>query len=137
MDGFVTFEEVDSGSASSMGVSVSVVALLIECWCIANLQWVSYQSDHAPTLWECVARNVRAYLMTLWMSGMLKGQTAGEAFTVQCDDTTISPGDIGDGIITCRVGVAPVNASEFVHFIIRIRLIIPGHPGSGHLQQKA
>jgi hypothetical protein len=133
MAGFVTFDEVDRGSPSSMGVSVSVVALLIECWCIANLQWVRHQGDHGPALWGGVVRHLRGYLLALWVSGILKGQTAGEAFSVKCDDTTMSPEDVANGMLICRVKVAAVNPSEFVHFLIRIRLIISGHPRDGHL----
>jgi hypothetical protein len=34
MDGFVTFEEAEPGTPSSMGLSVSVVALMMECSCL-------------------------------------------------------------------------------------------------------
>ena len=89
MDGFMTFDEVEPGMPSSLGVNVSVVARMMECWCLANLQWVRDQCNQCASIWEGVVRHMRGYLIALWVSCMLKGKTAGQAF-VHRDDTTMS-----------------------------------------------
>ena len=122
MHGFVTVEEVDSLNAPSVGISASITTILIECWCLTQLQWVTYETDNVPALWERVVRHVRAYLLGLWASWMLTGKSSEEAFVVRCDHTTMTPADIRDGYLICLVGVATVKPSEFVHYHIRIRL---------------
>lgn len=122
MHGFVTVEEVDAVGPSSVGIIASITPTLLECWCLTQLQWVMYETDNAPELWERVVRHVRAYLLGLWASWMLTGKSSEEAFVVRCDQTTMTPADIRDGYLICLVGVATVKPSEFVHYHIRIRL---------------
>ena len=122
MHGFVAVEEVDSVGPSPVDIIASITPTLIECWCLTQLQWVTYETDNTPELWERVVRHVRAYLLGLWASWMLTGKSSEEAFVVQCDHATMTPADIRDGYLICLVGVATVKPSEFVHYRIRIRL---------------
>lgn len=126
----VTVEEVDSGSPSSIGISVYITATLIECWCLTQLQWVMYETDNVPALWDRVVKHVTGYLLELWASWMLIGKSPQEGFFVRCDHTTMTPADIRDGYLICLVGVAPVKPSEFVHYRIRIRLKSRQSPSS-------
>jgi phage tail sheath protein FI len=122
MHGYVAVEEVNSGGTSPVGISVSITRELIECWCVTQLQWVAYETNNASPLWDQVVQNIRGYLLALWATGMLRGDTTKESFVVKCDQTTMTQADIREGNLICQIGVAPVKASEFVHYRIRIRL---------------
>lgn len=126
MHGYVAVEEVDSGDTSLVGINVSITRELIETWCLTQLQWIAYETNNGPPLWDQVILNVRGYLLALWATGMLRGDTTKESFVVKCDHTTMTPADIREGLLICQIGVAPVKPSEFVHYRIRIRL----HPRS-------
>jgi len=128
MYGFVAIEEVDSADPSSVGISASITGILIECWCLSQLQWVTYETDNVSSLWERVVRHVRGYLLALWASGMLKGNTSQEAFVIRCDQTTMTQGNIREGNLVILLGVAPLKPSEFVHYRIRIRLKSVSNP---------
>ena len=54
----------------------------------------------------------------VWRSGALMGLTAGEAFFVKCDRTTMTQDDIDNGRLICYIGIAPVKPAEFVIFRI-------------------
>ena len=122
MNGVVTVEEVDSEGPSSVGIMASITATLIECWCLTQLQWVTYETDNGPALWARVVKQLTGYLFGLWTSWMLTGKSSQEAFFVRCDHTTMTAADIRDGYLICLIGVATVKPSEFVHYRIRIRL---------------
>lgn len=118
----ITLEEVDSENPATEGISTALTRELIETWCVTQLQWVAYEIDNAPALWEQVDRHIRGYLCALWASGMLRGNSTKEAFLVKCDRTTMTQTDIRDGNLICEVRVAPVRPSEFVQYRIRVRL---------------
>jgi phage tail sheath protein FI len=46
------------------------------------------------------------------------GTTPDEAFFVKCDETTMTPDDIGNGRLIILIGIAPVKPAEFVIFRI-------------------
>ncbi len=107
----ITLEEVDSENPATEGISTALTRELIETWCVTQLQWVAYEIDNAPALWEQVDRHIRGYLCALWASGMLRGNSTKEAFLVKCDRTTMTQTDIRDGNLICEVRVAPVRPS--------------------------
>ncbi|MBK8277232.1 MAG: hypothetical protein IPK92_15800 [Nitrospira sp.] len=55
------------------------------------------------------------------MKDTIRGRSAQEAFFLRCDHTTMTQSEIGNGLLICDVGMAPVNPSEFVVFRILIR----------------
>jgi phage tail sheath protein FI len=118
----ITLEEVDSENPATEGISTALTRELIETWCVTQLQWLAYEIDNAPALWEQVDRHIRGYLCALWASGMLRGNSTKEAFLVKCDRTTMTQTDIRDGNLICEVRVAPVRPSGFVQYRIRVRL---------------
>lgn len=128
MHGLVAVEEIDSADPSSVGISASITAILIECWCLTQLQWVTFEADNVSPLWERVVRHVRGYLLALWASGMLRGNTSQEAFVVKCDQTTMTQADIREGNLILLIGVAPLKPSEFVRYRIRVRLKSVSNP---------
>src|SRR5262249_12067702 len=90
-------------------------------WCMTQLLWVTFETANVPTLWEQVTRHIRGYLMALWATGMLQGNTTKESFIVKCDQTTMTQAEMRDGHLICHVGMAPVKPSEFIFYSIRIR----------------
>jgi hypothetical protein len=80
-------------------------------------QWAVFEpNDH--TLWKKLTRDVRAYLLRVWRSGALFGQTAEEAFYVRCDTQTNPRYLIDAGQVNIEVGICPVKPAEFVVFNI-------------------
>lgn len=120
MDEWITLEEIDSDSVP--GISAAIARELLEAWCRTHLLWVTFETANVPALWSRVTRHVHGYLTTLWLTGMLCGDTAKESFVVTCDQTTMTQAEMNEGHLICQVGVAPVRSSEFIHYRIRIQL---------------
>jgi phage tail sheath protein FI len=80
-------------------------------------QWVVFEPN-SPSLWGSVTRNITAFLLMVWRSGALFGNTPEEAFFVKVDAEN-NPEEVRNvGQLIIEVGVAPVRPAEFV--IIRI-----------------
>lgn len=78
-------------------------------------QWSVFEPN-SPELWAKIRRNVTAFLMTVWRSGALFGNTPEEAFYVKCDEETNPPETRAIGQVVTEIGVAPVRPAEFVIF---------------------
>jgi len=61
---------------------------------------------------------VSAFLFTQWRDGALVGRRPEDAYTVRCDETTMTVDDIQNGRLICEIGVAIVRPAEFVIFRI-------------------
>ena len=118
---YVSVEEVEAGIPSGPAIGIGVTSVLLETWCVHELQWVVYEPN-TPPVWEQVVRHLRGYLGTLWVSGALQGDKARKAFFVTCDQSTMTPEDILNGHMVCLVGLAPVTPAEFVLYRIHIHL---------------
>jgi phage tail sheath protein FI len=108
----VTVEHVETGIPSGSSIGIFVTSVMLETWCIHELQWVVY-SRNTPPVWEQVVRHLRGYLGCLWVSEALQGGTASDAFFVTCDQSTMTPEDILHGHLICLVGLALVTPGEF------------------------
>ncbi len=84
-------------------------------------EWVVFEPNNEQ-LWGAVARNIRAYLKTLYTQGALKGKTPEEAFYVRCDASTNPPENIDLGVVTIEIGIAPVKPAEFIQINIQQQL---------------
>lgn len=84
-------------------------------------EWVVFEPNNEQ-LWGSIARNIRAYLKTLYNQGALKGRTPEEAFYVRCDATTNPPENIDLGIVTIEIGIAPVKPAEFIQINIQQKM---------------
>jgi uncharacterized protein len=82
-----------------------------------STRWVVFEPNDR-TLWKSIERDIRAFLTLLWRDGALMGRTPDEAFFVQCDEETNPVEAIDAGIVTTRIGLAPVKPAEFVVFKI-------------------
>jgi phage tail sheath protein FI len=84
---------------------------------LLGTQWAVFEPNDR-SLWEKLKRDVRAFLVRVYMDGALFGATPAEAFYVKCDDENnpLETRDVGQVIV--EVGIAPVKPAEFV--IIRL-----------------
>jgi hypothetical protein len=78
-------------------------------------QWTVFEPN-SPELWAKIRRNVTAFLMTVWRSGALFGNTPEQAFYVKCDEETNPPELREQGQVVTEIGVAVVKPAEFVIF---------------------
>jgi phage tail sheath protein FI len=98
-------------------INVRRLFLVIEQSILAGTQWCVFEPND-QNLWKKIVRNVRAYLMTVWRSGALFGETPEQAFFVKCDSETNPPELIDMGQVNISIGIAPVKPAEFVIFKI-------------------
>jgi phage tail sheath protein FI len=98
-------------------INVRRLFIMIEQSIMVGSQWSVFEpNDH--TLWKKLTRDVRAYLMRVWRSGALFGQTPEEAFYVKCDEETNPRYLIDAGQVNVQIGICPVKPAEFVVFSI-------------------
>jgi uncharacterized protein len=98
-------------------VNVRRLFLMIEQNLDKELQSLVFEPNN-PQLWREIRRSVSGFLDRLWQLGMLDGDTAADAYTVRCDDSTNPPWETEQGRVTCVIGVQPPYPAEFV--IVRI-----------------
>jgi phage tail sheath protein FI len=98
-------------------VNVRRLFIFVEESIDQGTQWVVFEPNDFAT-WAAVTRTITNFLTTVWRSGALMGLTAGEAFFVKCDRTTMTQDDIDNGRLICYIGIAPVKPAEFVIFRI-------------------
>lgn len=98
-------------------INVRRLFIMIEQSIMIGSQWAVFEpNDH--TLWKKLTRDVRSYLMRVWRSGALFGQTPEEAFYVKCDEETNPRYLIDAGQVNVQIGICPVKPAEFVIFTI-------------------
>ena len=98
-------------------INVRRLFIMVEQSIMMGSQWAVFEpNDH--TLWKKLTRDVRAYLMRVWRSGALFGQTPEEAFYVKCDSETNPRYLIDAGQVNVQIGICPVKPAEFVIFSI-------------------
>ena len=96
-------------------INVRRLFLYVEKSIDHGTQWVVFEPNN-DDLWASVRRNLSNFLVRIWKSGALLGQTAADAFFVKCDRTTMTPDDLDNGRLICYVGIAPTKPAEFVIF---------------------
>jgi len=80
-------------------------------------QWVVFEPNDSK-LWKRVTTNITAFLMRIWRTGALMGNSPEEAFFVKCDAETNPPEVVDAGQLICEIGLCPVKPAEFVIFRI-------------------
>jgi hypothetical protein len=98
-------------------INVRRLFIMVEQSIMLGSQWAVFEPND-QTLWKKLTRDVRAYLMRVWRSGALFGQTPEEAFYVKCDTETNPRYLIDAGQVNVQVGICPVKPAEFVVFSI-------------------
>lgn len=99
-------------------INVRRLFLFVEESIDEGTQWVVFEPNDEST-WTRVRQSVRNFLLLVWRSGALQGETEELAFYVKCDRTTMTQADIDAGRLICEVGIAPVKPAEFVIFRIQ------------------
>jgi len=98
-------------------VNVRRLFIMIEQSILQGMQWAVFEPND-KFLWSKLTRDVRAYLLRVWRSGALFGNTPEEAFYVKCDTETNPRYLIDAGQVNVQVGICPVKPAEFVIFSI-------------------
>ncbi len=106
-----------SSDASWRYINVRRLFNMVEESIERGTQWVVFEpNDHK--LWKRVTRDITAFLMRVWRTGALFGESPEQAFFVKCDDETNPPEVIDAGQMICEIGMCPVKPAEFVIFRI-------------------
>jgi len=98
-------------------INVRRLFIMVEQSILIGSQWAVFEPNDM-TLWKKLTRDVRAYLMRVWRSGALFGQTPEEAFYVKCDTETNPRYLVDAGQVNVQIGICPVKPAEFVIFTI-------------------
>ena len=102
-------------------IPVRRLALFIEESLFRGTKWVVFEPNDEP-LWAQVRLDIGAFMHGLFRQGAFAGQTAKDAYFVQCDSNTNPQADIDNGILNVVVGFAPLKPAEFV--VITIQQIV-------------
>ncbi len=106
-----------SSETSWMFLNVRRLMCMIEQALEVALQWAVFEPNNFY-LWHKITLSANNFLNALWMQGALVGNTAAEAFFVQCNQKTNPIEATSQGQMLAVVGVAPTRPAEFVIFRI-------------------
>jgi phage tail sheath protein FI len=73
-----------------------------------------------PELWSDIRRRMGALLTDFYRAGALLGETPAAAFSVRCDESTMTPNDIDNGRLIATVEFSPAIPVG----LIRVRLAL-------------
>lgn len=76
--------------------------------------------NNGPVLWRRVTRALETLLTGLFELGAFRGETAAEAFRVQCDATTTAPQDLDAGRVVARVSFAPAQPVGWITVVLTL-----------------
>lgn len=94
-------------------VPVRRMALFLKRSMRPGLLWAVYEPNDNE-LWEQIRINITSFMLSLFQQGAFQGASPDEAFVVQCDRETNPQELVDQGIVTARVGFAPLKPAEFV-----------------------
>ncbi|MBS0426968.1 MAG: phage tail sheath family protein [Proteobacteria bacterium] len=95
-------------------VSLRRYADALEASLDAGLRWVAFEPQ-GEALWTQVRTSVDEFLRGQWREGALQGSRASEAWYVRCGPgSTLTADDVAQGRVVCEIGVALLQAAEFV-----------------------
>lgn len=92
---------------------VKRTALFIEQTLYQNTQWVVFEPNAEQT-WSQIRLDIGAFMHDLYTKGAFGGESAKEAYLVQCDHLNNTPYYRDRGILNILVGFQPVQPAEFV-----------------------
>lgn len=99
-------------------VPVRRLGMFIEVSITRGLQWAEVVDNGEP-LWAKVRERVEHFMHGLFLRRALQGRRPQESYFVRCDETTMSPQDLEQGVLVVQVGFAPLRPAEFVIIMIR------------------
>ncbi|HKV95720.1 MAG TPA: phage tail sheath subtilisin-like domain-containing protein [Candidatus Angelobacter sp.] len=102
-------------------IAVRRFIIFVEQSLQAGLQGAVFETN-GPTLWMSIRGTIANFLRSQWAAGTLIGARPDQAFSVRCDNTTMTQADIDAGRVIIQVGLAPHKPGEFVHLKITVQL---------------
>lgn len=76
-------------------------------------QWITFEPNNAA-LRRQLRQSLNNYLLSLYRSGVFKGESAEHAFFVRCDEQNNPERTIEQGQLIADIGVAPAEPTEFI-----------------------
>jgi phage tail sheath protein FI len=104
-----------SSDSSFKYVNVRRLFIFVEESIKNATNWVVFEPN-GTDLWAKVQMTISSFLDGLYQSGMLAGDSPGEAFFVDIGPSTMTRDDIENGRLICNIGIAPIKPAEFVIF---------------------
>src|SRR5688572_725441 len=102
-----------AGGTAWRYINVRRLLLFVEESIGKGLRWAPFEPNDVK-LWSELQRAVNAFLVGVWRSGGLVGETAQEAFYVRVDEALNPPSERALGRVVIEIGIAPVTPAEFV-----------------------
>jgi hypothetical protein len=106
-----------SSDSSWIFMNVRRLMCMIEQAMELSLQWAVFEPNNFY-LWQKVTLAATTFLNNLWAQGALVGNSAAQAFFVQCNQQTNPLAATSQGQMQAVIGVAPTQPAEFVIFRI-------------------
>lgn len=106
-----------SSDTSWTFLNVRRLMCMIEQAMELSLQWAVFEPNNFY-LWQKVTLAATTFLNNLWAQGALVGNSAAQAFFVQCNQQTNPLAATSLGQMQAVIGVAPTRPAEFVIFRI-------------------
>jgi phage tail sheath protein FI len=85
---------------------------------LRGTRWAVFEPND-QALWAQLRLSIEGFMHQLFRQGAFAGSSPQEAYFVKCDADTTTQADIDAGIVTVRIGFAPVKPVEFVVLTIR------------------
>lgn len=80
-----------------------------------TLKWAVFEPNTVMTR-HAIATSIASFLNQLWRMGILRGTSAGAAYSVKCDLENNPDEDRHNGKFVADIGVAPSEPYEFIFF---------------------
>lgn len=111
-------------------LSIRRTLMYVTRLCVEATNFAVFRPNNAD-LWSQITSILTDELATLQQGGMLKGATAAEAFSVQCNSENNTPNSVANGVVNVEVGVALNTPGEYI--LIQIGQLASGATTSDSL----
>jgi hypothetical protein len=81
---------------------------------LEEITQIAIFENNNSTLWATLSAIVTQYLQGIWQQGVLQGDTADQAYFVECDSGNNTPTSIASGEVHIQVGLALNSPAEFI-----------------------
>lgn len=93
-------------------VGVRRLSLFIEESLYRGTKWAVFEPNDEP-LWSQIRLSLGSFMNQLYRQGAFQGSPK-DAYFVQCDASTTTQTEVGQGVVNIVVGFAPLKPAEFV-----------------------
>jgi hypothetical protein len=81
---------------------------------LEQITQIAIFENNNSTLWATLSAIVTQYLQGIWQTGVLQGDTAEQAYYVQCDSGNNTATSVASGEVHVQVGLALNSPAEFI-----------------------